>query len=173
MPNEGEPPILSYRGPQSAPEPIVPGPLPPEWVSQRFLYRALITMLTCAVVFPVSLNLFRFGSLFSPTLADYVPDVEKDGVPVIKAMKAFERDNGRWPEDDTELVPKYLKASPTSKKYMIQAYGNRFTMIPWRGGKLTITYDFTSGQEGWNIENYFVNGRIPSPPVPPAPASQP
>ena len=103
-----------------------------------------------------------FG-LSDPTPADYVTDVQQHCVPVVRAMKEFQRDYGRLPNDMKELIPHYL---PDQSKESVQLHG------AWAGKfehyarwHHLIRYDFTPGNEHWEISGPFVQGRIPLPSV--------
>jgi hypothetical protein len=106
-----------------------------------------------------------------PTPADYVADVQQSCVPVVRAMKEFRRDNGRLPNDMNELIPKYL---PDQSHQLVQLYGawaGKFEhYVQWHH---RIWYDFTPGDEHWEISGSFVRGRIPLPPVAVGPATRP
>jgi len=147
------------------------GRLRSRWFYLKAAYYLSLVLLFCAIAFKFGSNYFFFGKLSDPAPADYVADVEQRGVPVVRAMKEFQRDYGRLPNDMKELIPKYL---PDQSHGSVQLYGvwaGRFEYIAsWHQ---RIWYDFTPGDEHWEISGSFVRGRIPLPPVTMRPATRP
>jgi hypothetical protein len=105
-------------------------------------------------------NLFNFGRLTRPTPAEYVEQVQRECVPIVRAIKEFQRDNGRFPQKSEELVPKYLKKEP--EYYNCVTNGNFSYCGKWYQA---IVYDFRAGREGWYVYGQFTNGKIPVEPV--------
>jgi len=90
---------------------------------------------------------------------------------VVRAMKEFQRDNGRLPNDMDELVPAYL---PDQSHKAVGLHGvNQGEFRHYGRDHHTIWYDFTPGSEGWKIRGPYVNGQIPLPPVKVGPSTRP
>src|SRR5947209_4349819 len=81
-----------------------------QWRQRRRAFFAVRCVLFAAIAFWFGPNLIMFGKLTWLSPADFVPAVQRDCVPVVRAMKAYERDHGHRPEELEELVPSYLPA---------------------------------------------------------------
>jgi len=147
------------------------GRLRSKWFYYQLGYYLALGLLFWVIAFELGVNYFRFGKLARQTPADYVADVRQYCLPVVRAMKEFQRDHGRLPNDMDELIPGYL---PDQSDKAVQLFGarqgqfERPVAIHHR-----IQYDFTPGNEGWIVVGPDTNGRIPLPPVTIAPASRP
>jgi len=141
------------------------------WRLGRISFRVGLFVL----IFPIALyfisNYLKFGKFTRLTAADYVPKVQQFGVPMVRAIKLYQKDTGQLPLRVEDLEPKYMKPH-TSRNYDGQMYGNG-TYWMFGGRDESIIYDFKSGQEGWSVSGPYVNGRIPLPIVTIGPASQP
>ena len=143
------------------------GRLRSKWFYLQAGYYALLGLFFWVIAIQFGPNLVNFHSLRRPDPIVFKQDVEMRCVPVVRAMKEFERDQGRLPNDLSELTPKYLKES----EVWPGVWRGRFT---YRGKwNEQIVYDFTPGNEGWYVRGVFVNGRIPLPPVKLPPLTQP
>ena len=78
------------------------------WRRLRVAYLAGLVALFAAIAFYFGPNCFLFHKLTWMTPADFVPTVQRNCVPVVRAMKEFRRDHGRLPARADELVPQYL-----------------------------------------------------------------
>jgi hypothetical protein len=144
------------------------GRLRSKWFYYQLGYLFFLVLLFWVIGWQLGPNLFNFGKLTRPTPAEFVEQVEKDCVPIVRAMKEFERDRGRLPNDMRELVPKYLPSDRDT--YLLTVWNGGFR---FRGKwDQAIIYDFTPGREGWYVFGGFTNGKIPLPPVK-LPATQP
>jgi hypothetical protein len=83
-----------------------PTPEDRAWRLRRLGYYILQIALFLLVGFRVGPNLILFHSPMSPTPADFVPFTERF-VPVIAAIKAYNRDYGKLPVDSYDLPPEY------------------------------------------------------------------
>jgi hypothetical protein len=131
------------------------------WRQRRIAYLACHVALFAAIAFYFGPNYYLFHKLTRITPADFAPAVERQCVPVVRAMKEFRRDNGRMPDRAEELVPQYLpeltgygRASVDNGKFQWLTQYNH-----------SIQYDFNPGTEGWTVSGAFTSGRIPLPPV--------
>lgn len=129
------------------------------WQVWRACYYAALAGLFGLIALYVGPNYILFGKPTWLTPADFVPEAERECVPVVRAVKEYQRDHGRLPESGRDLVPEYLPAV---------AHG--FTVFngeAWYNGRFNhaITYRFTPGPEAWSVTGVFVNGPLPLPPV--------
>ncbi len=138
------------------------------WQRRRLLYYNGLCMLLAATAFYFGPNVILFQKLTALSPRDFVPEVQKDCVPVVRAIKLYARDNGQLPKDVTELVPKYL-AAPAPVPTMIWN-GELRWYVQYHE---CITYDFTPGREQWRLYGELASGPIPVPPVTMPPASAP
>jgi hypothetical protein len=127
-----------------------------KWWARRAFYYISVMILFGIIAFYVGPNELNFGQLRSPTAADFVPDVEVC-IPVVRAMKEFQRDHGRWASDERELVPNYLREQ-SRRVHVINGWF-------WSYGKWdqSISYDFAPGRERWMVCGPAVTGTIPAP----------
>ena len=146
------------------------GRLRSRWFYQQLAYYLGLTGFFLAIFFPLR-NYFLFDKVSRPTAVDFVPEVESYCLPVVRAMKEFQRDNGRRPNGMEELVPRYL---PDQSHEAVQLHGvDQGEFRHYAHDHHTIWYDFTPGSEGWTISGPYVNGRIPLPPVKAGPKTKP
>lgn len=136
------------------------------WRLRRNLFRLGLFVVLAPIIFYFAKNLMMFHKLTPLTPADYVPLVQRLGVPTVRAMKQYQRDTGSLPDDLRALVPKYLAAEPPQcgpdYNYITIARGQ---LLIYPFGIQTIMYDFTPDTEGWSTSGPFVTGPIPLPPV--------
>ena len=137
------------------------------WRLKRILLRVAIALLLSPLAFYFGPNLLNFGKLTSLAPADFVPTANTYCVPVVIAIKQYQRDHRSMPTDSklAELVPVYLRECPPGGYY----YDQHYTHISMHLHR--ITYDFAT--DTWSIRGPFVNGTLPLPPVvlPPATAT--
>ena len=135
------------------------------WRRRRVAYNAGRAAFFAAVALYVGPNLLLFGKPTGLTPADFVPTVEEQCVPIVRAMKEFRRDHGRLPDGGAELMPDYHPPEDPGLQYVSasvhQGKFNRWTTMY----NHTITYDFEPATEGWYVTGAFTHGRIPLPPV--------
>jgi hypothetical protein len=136
------------------------------WRLWRWCYYAGLGALFAGVGFYVGPNYIMFGKLTWLSPADFVPTVQRECLPVVQAMKAYQRDHGRLPDRPEELVPDYLPAVDP----MASVWNGKFEY--WTSFNHRIEYTFGPGDEGWRVEGVFVTGRIPLPPVTAGPSSR-
>lgn len=134
------------------------GRLQSKWFYRQLAYYLLLALLFSAIAFAWGPNIIQFGKLTQPTPADFKEHVENYCVPVVRAMKEFERDNGRLPNDAHELVPKYLAQVGMNDVFQ-GTYNHRGKWVE------LIVYDFRLETEGWYWRRREVYRRIPVPPV--------
>jgi len=172
MPDDPPPLPLDYRSP---PPPLRKPPNDPEserWRNYRILFRIAIFLLIAPPTIYFGSNMFMFGKLTGLSAADFIPDVQNKAVPVVLAIKKYQRDTGQLPNQINDLQPKYL---PYGYRIGgdIQTWGTpHFTLYNTMDNQ-EIVYDFTPGAEGWSVKGHFVNGPIPLPPVVLPPSTQP
>jgi hypothetical protein len=136
------------------------------WCRRRRAYYAALATYFAAAAFYFGPNLYLFGKLTWLEPSDFVPVVQERCVPVVLAMKQYERDRGRLPTRDEDLEPDYL---PEIRGGVFLDRHGGFEC--WGKFNHFITYNFTPGGEGWHVTGAFTSGPIPLPPVdlPPAP----
>jgi hypothetical protein len=138
------------------------------WWGRRVLYYIAVFILFLIIAFYVGPNEIMFGKVMYPyhSLADYVPEVQKECVPIVRAMKEFERDHGQLPMLVSDLVPQYL----SSVDFNAPTMGNMFYYVK---GDHLICYDFTPATEGWTVSQGPLVGAIPAPLVGIGPSTRP
>ena len=110
-----------------------------------------------------------FGKFTRLSPADFVPMAQSVGIPIVRAMKEYQRDTGKMPGRIEDLIPRYLPYIPNH--YAIMVESGDFGLLVQHNE--LISYDFTSGAEGWSVRGPFVNGPIPLPPVTLGPGANP
>jgi hypothetical protein len=137
------------------------------WWLRRVFYYLVVVAAFIIMAFSVIPNEMNFGMLHKPIPADFVPLVETECAPIVKAMKEFQRDHGRMPTDERELAPDYLPdvKFPGSARQGTFEYYTKWNHM--------ISYNFTPGGEGWSIIGPFANGTIPAPLVTISPSTSP
>src|SRR3954466_1710838 len=96
------------------------GRLRSRWLYRQFAWYLVLALIFFAIPFYFANNYFFFGKLSRLTAADFVDEVRERCVPVVRAMKEFERDHGRLPNEMKELIPDCL---PDQSHKMVQLYG--------------------------------------------------
>jgi hypothetical protein len=139
------------------------------WRWRRLGYYGLHLLLLLAIVYRIGPNLVLYHSPLSPRPGDYLRYTQPY-VPIIAAIKAYNRDFGKLPEGDFDLPPEYVPAnyhafneiSGTSITFSTSDYG-------------VIEYDFSPASEGWIVHFPRYDGRIVAPVVTaaPTPSTQP
>jgi hypothetical protein len=121
-----------------------------------------------AVAFYFGPNWIMFDQLTRLGAADFVAETRRF-VPVVRAVKAFQRDHGRLPYGEfKELVPQYLATDEIPGD--VEKNG---TVYFFARDNHAVTYDLTPGREGWRVSGPFASGPIPAPLVTLRPTSQP
>jgi hypothetical protein len=129
------------------------------WWFGRVGYRVVLSLICLAIAFYFGPNLIQFGRLTKPKMADYIPIVERTGVPFVKAIKLFKLDHGRYPKNETELIPNYLRETSAGFTTLDGEVVGFIGYDEW------VHYNFTPGAEGWDLSGPYFNGRMPLPPV--------
>ncbi len=162
---------LDYATPTSGTEPtalndfftgLFVGRLRSKWLYLQLAYYLALAGVFVAIAFYLGPNYYLVGRFSSVTPADFVGEVQQEGVPVVRAMKEFQRDHGRLPQDANELVPKYLPPSGDNAVWFDVRQGVFAQRARWNH---RIWYDFSPGTEGWYVAGHMARGRIPLPPV--------
>jgi hypothetical protein len=94
---------------------------------------------------------------------DFVPIVQRDCVPIVRAMKEYQRDHGSYPDDVAQLVPQYLPGNPEHPGFHPMIGKGYFGVLSLNSQ--LIEYDCGSEEEAWRIIGGYVSGRMPLPPV--------
>ncbi len=158
---------LEYMGPTRAPAKYEPDSEEIRWQRQRIALRTVLVVAVFAGVFFFARNFFLYGKFTPLTAADYIPDVQRQGVPIVRAMKRYQRDTGQLPKKGEDLVPKYLQTwshTHSGPGGLPTIWNGEFSLNMFRFHE-QVRYDFTPGSEGWLINGPVVRGRIPLPPV--------
>jgi len=137
------------------------------WRYWRIVYRIGLGGLFVIIAWCLGPNWINFGQFSKPTMNDLVRIVQRDCVPVVRAMKEYHRDVGRWPDRIEDLTPKYLTDRP---RPAISVHDGQFMFFS-KGER--IFYEFTGSGEDWFVEGGFLNGPIPVPPVTISPSTRP
>ena len=138
------------------------------WCRRRWLLRLGLGVWFVAIAFYFGPNRILFDKWTWITPADFVPTVRDRCVPVVRAMKAYQRKHGHLPTSNEEVG---LKSSGGPGEYVGNVSPRGYTC--WGRYNHQIEYDFTPGQEGWRLRGGFISGPIPYPPVTLAPATRP
>jgi len=166
MAGDPKPQPLDYRSP--APEKLkyLEDAEARAWRYRRVLFRVGLFVLFAPFTLYFGPNLIKFGKLTYLSPADFVPYVQNSGVPIVRAIKEYQRDTGHFPNQIHDLQPKYLGSIPG---YGADIENGQF--VQWGQFEHMITYDFTPGIEGWTVSGPFAKGPIPLPPVTIGPAA--
>jgi hypothetical protein len=140
------------------------------WIYRRILFRVGLYVLISPFALYFGPNLMMFGKLTRLSAADFVPYVERECVPTVRAIKEYQQDNCHLPDNVSDLVPKYLPVTPSATQSIENGQ-----FRDWDNQQLNheIHYNFIHGSEEWEVTGYFVNGPIPVPPVTIGPATLP
>jgi hypothetical protein len=130
------------------------------WRSIRSLYRVGLWIVIGVPVIAIVPNIMLFGQLTMLAPADFVHNAQTQSVPMVRAIKLYQRDTGQLPDDLSKLVPKYIASVPWSQEMT----GGQFMQFDLRYNH-RIIYDFTPANEGWSVIGPFAKGPIPLPPV--------
>jgi hypothetical protein len=138
------------------------------WWGRRLLYYAGMFGLFLMLAFYVGPNEFLFHTILYPyhSLADYKPEIGKDCVPLVRAVKEYRRDHGQLPEYLDQLIPTYL----ASLKVPARMWNDQLFVLK---GDHLICYDFTPASEGWTVSDAPIDGAVPAPLVTISPATRP
>jgi len=133
------------------------------WRTIRFLYRIGLYALIGPVAIYFFMNIVMFGKLTRLTPADFVPEAQIQCLPMVRAIKQYQKDTGQWPDGLQRLVPKYIASVPWGQ----DIEGTQFTQWIVERSKFNhvIIYEFTPAAEGWSVKGYFADGPIPLPKV--------
>lgn len=126
------------------------------WWFRRLGYYAAMFVLFLTIGFYVGPNEFLFHRVLYPyhSVSDYMPEIMTDCVPLVRAVKEYQRDYGRLPEDLYQVMPGYLASCPLQARM----WGDQLYFVK---GDHLICYDFTPSNEGWWLVPNAVAGSIP------------
>jgi hypothetical protein len=149
----------------------VPRPEDRRWRLRRIAYYLGHVVLFGAIVYRAGPNMFLFHSPFSPPPQHYA-GLAKQYMPLVAAIKAYQRDFGKLPMDSFNLPPRYRPAGYTAGEGAILGT-NSITFGPIEYS--VIEYNFAQPGEGWTVYAPRYKGPIPAPLVlaTPSPASRP
>lgn len=125
---------------------------------RRILRFGLVVWFGCVVYF--GRNIFLFHRLGPITAADFAADVQRNMVPVVRAMKEYERANGQLPSSCFDLYGN----NPTQQQIRY-SHGVGDGGYDCEAEYGVVNYDFSPDREGWYVRGPFANGRIPLPRV--------
>ena len=141
-----------------------------KWWLARIGYYLAMMALFVIIAFYAGPNEINFGSPFGLRASAFVPYVMRDCVPVVRAMKEYQRDHGSFPGDIDDLVPQYLSAG-AKNRFLGNVYKGQFSAFAeWNH---LIEYKFGPGKEEWRIRGPLINGVLPVPAVTSGPATAP
>jgi hypothetical protein len=139
------------------------------WLGRLAFYFALISLFAI-IAFYGGPNEINFGSPFGLRAASFDLFVARRCVPVVRAMKEFQRDHGNLPSDVGDLVPLYLTPAERDGFQGNVWKGQFYAFAGWNH---VIEYNFGPGREEWRIRGPVINGVLPIPPVNISPATVP
>jgi hypothetical protein len=166
MADSSKPPALDYKS-------VVRGKVPVRtaeenrWLWRRvFLYVGL-DIFALLIAFYFGPHVILFGKLGPRQPADLAPQVERDYAPVVLAMKEYRREHGVLPND-----PRVLFVKTPERQRVYSLMGTKCNFYDYTFNEVVV-YDFTPGDEHWEMRGHFAEGRIPFPTVmlPPATTS--
>jgi hypothetical protein len=160
MADEPTPQPLDYHRGDPNRIKVAESPEAKQWRYLRAWFRVGLFVVVAPVVFYFAKNVILFGRLTPLRPADFVEQTQRLGVPVVRAIKEYQRDTGKFPNDVQDLQPKYL---PQNLGFECEIESAR--VIVWGRLNHRITYDFTPGAEGWSVDGPFTSGPILLPPV--------
>ena len=174
MVDQPQRPPLNYFGPPPRSAAVVYDAETRRWLAIRRVYRVGLYVLIAPIAVPVFSNLIKFGKPTSLSPADFVQEAQTECVPTVRAIKKYQQDTGKLPDDIQNVVPKYLPSDPVREELQ----GTTFIdWARWPSTSHRIVYDFNPATEGWSVIGPFANGPIPLPMVtllpPIGPTSQP
>lgn len=142
------------------------------WRRRRRAYYVTLAAGFAAVALYFGPNLILFGKPTGLAPADFVPTVEQRCLPIVRAMKEYQRDHGRLPDRGDDLIPDYHPPDDPARQYVkASVWKGKFEF--WSAYNHMITYDFDPAAEGWSVSGVYTSGRIPVPPVKVDPTSRP
>lgn len=127
------------------------------WWLRRLVYYAALVVLFLTISFYVGPNEFLFRRVLYPyhSISDYIPEITTDCVPLVRAVKEYQRDYGKLPDDLYQVMPGYLPSCPLeARMFDHQLY--------FLKGDHLICYDFAPGSEGWTVVPSVPHGSIPA-----------
>jgi hypothetical protein len=126
------------------------------WWLRRLAYYAALFVLFLTIGFYIGPNEFLFHRVLYPyhSISDYGPEITTECVPLVRAVKEYQRDYGRLPEDLYQVMPGYLPSCPLDARM----WGDQLYFVK---GDHLICYDFTPGSEGWSLVPSALAGSIP------------
>jgi hypothetical protein len=130
------------------------------WRRRRIAYYCGLGVLFAAIAFYAGPNLILFGKLTWLAPADFVPTARERCLPIVRAMKEYQRDRGVLPQSVEQLVPGYLPVAAPGAMLRDGEF-NYWTAT----FNHEIVYKFAPAEEGWYVRGEFVSGRIPLAPV--------
>jgi hypothetical protein len=147
-----------------------------KWKNLRWLYRVGLLALLCLVAYCADCFLL-FGKFHWISAQDYAPVIASRCMPIIRAIKLYERDEGQLPDEDKSLVPKYLKSvnGPPMWDYQYDERLCYFYDVGLANFPVDVVYRFDQGDEGWYHRAYFSGTlvQLPFPPMAVPPATRP
>jgi hypothetical protein len=167
-----EPPLKSFNYYHKLPKraTFLETPQERRYRHRRIWFRIGLFVLLAPINFYFGLTYFTFHRLTRPTSADFVGEAQQC-IPVVIAAKQYQRDTANLPQTIYDLQPKYLAALP--QKWCYFKNGEFFELVGYYSDLQAIAYDFTPGNEHWEVAGPFAPGRIPLPPVAIAPVLPP
>lgn len=128
------------------------------WWLRRLAYYAAIFVLFLTIGLYVGPNEFLFGRVLYPyhSAADYIPEITSQCVPLVRAVKQYQRDYGKLPDELYQVIPGYFPSYPLPARM----WGNQ---LYFQKGDHLICYDFNPASEGWSVMPSAVPGTTPGP----------
>jgi hypothetical protein len=138
------------------------------WQGRRTLLWWSIGIYGVLIAFVFGPMYFLRGVDYGPkSPGDFVADVQRYCVPVVRKMKEYERLHGKRPDDIRTFAPEFCQ---TQEGQVALTAGTYTYFAEYHH---VIRYDFTPGNEHWTVKGPFVTGTIPAPPVELEPATRP
>lgn len=149
----------------------------------QFAYLVVLATWFASIAFYFGPSWILFHKLRWITPADFADAARERVAPIVLAVKQYEADNGRLPDESVHdlqsvLVPAYLippKGRDRLPGYFYLDEGDLHYLAKFNH---MIVYRFRPQQEGWSVAGAFTSGPIPLPPVAfdpaaPRPATRP
>ncbi len=134
------------------------------WRWRRIAYYLCQAGIFLAIALEFGPNVIMFHQVLRPGDA-YYSAMTTEFVPLIAAIKAYQRDFGSLPGDAYTLPPQYLPKNYDGPNGEIL----QFTSITLQIDRCVLEYEFTPANEGWIMHSPRYEGRISAPLVQAAP----
>jgi hypothetical protein len=142
------------------------------WRWRRISYRCGLGVIFAIIAFYAGPRFIVFVRLRPYSQTALMQIAQTECAPVVRALKLYQRDNGRFPEDIYDLFPRYLSKIPDEGGYSSSPSAIFTYVCPTHQ---VIQYDLDPRSEGWKVFSLggADEGLLPLPIVTMGPLDQP